>query len=283
MKSIEELTDEQNHLMATIAIEYEQKALSGDYSYNPQIIQSGIDFIYSLADLKAPEIIICSSPADIVDQAKIEKGSTFDDLGSGYDSGWTAFYDFFERIGIEFDKDWNFKIWKEFILNSGVFASALYENVAFVCIRPCLVKRNENGDLHCVDGPAIAWQDGYCEYALNGVWMEKEIVMTPAEEIDPEIILKEKNAEIKREIVRKIGVERICEKLKAESIDKMDNYELLMLDLGDGRSRPYLKMKNPSLDGVYHIEGVEPKIKTVKEALAWRNGQTVYSPPQTLT
>jgi hypothetical protein len=44
----------------------------------------------------------------------------------------------------------------------------------------------------------------------------------------------------------------------------------LLLNLGDGRNRPYLKMINPSI-GTYHIEGVHPECKTVKEALIWRN------------
>ena len=282
MEKIEELTDAQVHLMAQVAAEYEDRALSGDDSYNPRLIQQGIDFIYTLADLKAPEIAICSSPMDMKEQAKLEKGDTFDPLGCGYDSGWTAFYDFFDRIGISFDKDWNFNVWKDFVLNSGVFASLLFENVAFVCVRPCLVKRNASGDLHCQDGPAIAWPDGYSEFALNGVWMEEKLVMTPAEKIDAKIILKETNAEVRREIVRKVGAEKICEKLGAKCLDRMGDYELLMLELGDGRSRPYLKMLNPSI-GTYHIEGVHPNIRTCAQALAWRNQQTEYVQPNTLT
>lgn len=273
MDRIEYLTDEQNHLMATIATEYENNALSGDDSYNARIIQRGINFIYSLADLKEPEIVICSSPMHMAQEAELKQGETIDYLGNGYDSGWTAFYDFFQRIGIEYDKDCNFDIWRDFILKSGVFAMVLCENVAFVCVRPCVVERNADGDLHCTNGPAIAWCDGYEEYALNGVWVSKELVMTPADKLDPSIILKEQNAEIRREIVRKIGTERICTKLNAECIDKSEDemYELLILDLGDGRRRPYLKMKNPSI-GTYHIEGVHPDCKTVSDALEWRNG-----------
>lgn len=281
-KIIEELTDEQDHLMATIAAEYESKALSGDDSHNPRLIQEGIDFIYGLSDLKPPEIVICSSPADMVTQAKVEKGNSFDALGCGYDSGWTAFYDFFERIGVPLEKEWNFTTWKNFILNSGVFASLLFENVAFVCIRPYVVKRNSAGDLHCVDGPAIAWSDGYSEYALNGVWMEEKIVMTPVEKLDAKTILKEKNAEVRREIVRKVGIEKICRDLDSEILDQFGDYELLGLKLGDGRVRPYLKMKNPSI-GTYHIEGVHPNVKTCEEALAWRNGQKKYVAPKILT
>lgn len=270
MDRIEELNDEQTHLMATIAAEYEQSALSGNDSYDTEKIVNGINFIYSLAELKEPEIVICSSPMHMAQEAELKQGETIDYLGCGYDSGWAAFYDFFQRIGIEYDKEWKFDIWKEFILNSGVFATVLCENVAFVCIRPCVVKVNLNDDLHCEDGPAIAWSDGYCEYALNGVWVTEELVMTPPLQLDSKIILKETNAEVRREMVRKIGVDKICKDLGSECIDKSKGYELLVLNMGDGRRRPYLKMKNPSI-GTYHIEGVHPDCKTVKESLNWRN------------
>ena len=129
--------------------------------------------------------------------------------------------------------------------------------------------RNNRKILHCTDGPALSsdWEN---LYYLNGVFVTEEIVMTPAEKLEPVIILKEENAEVRREIVRKIGVERICENLKAKCIDTENDYELLLLDLQDGRNRPYLKMKNSSI-GIYHIEGVHPNCKTVKEALEWRN------------
>ena len=115
-------------------------------------------------------------------------------------------------------------------------------------------------------------------YFLNGVLVPENIVMTPAEQLDCHILLKEKNAEVRREIVRKIGVERIRQKLNAKILDKSSDgiYELLNLDLGDGRQRPYLKMRSPSI-GVYHIEGVPTEIDTVEQALNWRN-QTVDKP-----
>jgi pimeloyl-CoA synthetase len=91
------------------------------------------------------------------------------------------------------------------------------------------------------------------------------------------MVTKEKNAEIRREIVRKIGIERVLMKLGCEVVDKQgDMYELVMLDIGDKRKRPFLKMRNPSIS-VTHIEGVPPGTNTVKAALAWRN-QTESSP-----
>ena len=136
--------------------------------------------------------------------------------------------------------------------------------------------------LHKDLAPAIKFRGDYEIFALNGVEMSKELVMTPAQELDVQLVLKEKNAEIRREIVRKIGVERLLTELKADVIDEMDSYQLLGLTLDDGRVRPYLKMTNPST-GTFHVEGVAPEIKTVVEALAWRNQETMYIKPEILT
>lgn len=269
---LNELNPEQEKLMEDISLEYEENALNGDDSYNIDEIVFGINFIYNLSDLKEPEIIICNNPMEMAIEANLKSGETIDYLGNGYDSGWTAWCDYFQRIGIIDKNEYDFDKWRDFILKSGVFATLLYENAAFVCIKPCKVNRNNNGDLHSETEMAIYWRDGYGEYYLNGVSVEESIVLTPSNKLDSKIILKENNAEVRREIVRKIGPEKICVDLDAKCIDKTDDgvYELLELNLGDGRSRPYLKMINPSI-GTYHIEGVHPDCKTVRESLNWRN------------
>lgn len=144
-----------------------------------------------------------------------------------------------------------------------------YDNVVIACEKPKEIHL-KNTVLHNDMAPAVVYADGFAVYALNGVLVPEDIVMTPWNKIDCNIILKTTNAEVRREIVRKVGIERICEELKAEVIDKEGDYELLLLDLQDGRKRPWLKMLNPSI-GTYHIEGIQPDIKTVKDALAWRN------------
>jgi len=301
---IEELTVEQVALMDVVVKEYEQAVFDGNDSYDLDLIKTSMAFFYKLAELDAPEVVVCTSPLNLARESGLKPGETYDWFGCGYDSGWTAFYDYFERIGVEYDKEWGFEGWKEFILKSGVFATVMREGTSYVSIKPILVMRNETGDLHCETGPAIAWRDGYEEYFLNGVAVGKELVMTPAEKIDPKIVLKEQNAEVRREIVRKVGIDILCARLNAKVLDSKkvaynqafsaaspevaditasgldSEYELLSLDLGDGRERPYLKMMNPSI-GVWHVEGVHPDCQTVDAALAWRN-QTEEQ-PDTLT
>jgi hypothetical protein len=112
--------------------------------------------------------------------------------------------------------------------------------------------------------------------------VDRKIIETPADELDPELAIKEKNVEVRMAIVRKIGIERFINKLGAETIDKWRDYELLDLSkhFRDMRIKPkYLKMKNPST-GTWHVEGVPPGIKTCKEALEWRIGGHQWNPTQ---
>lgn len=146
--------------------------------------------------------------------------------------------------------------------------------------RPALLFDDEEW-LHSEDSPAVSWPGSdQCYYHLNGIHVSEEIATTPAHQLDPRLVLFERNADVRREIVRKVGIERVCEALNARCIDRQGDYELLLLDLRDGRVRPFLKMKNPSI-GVYHIEGVAPECRTVAEALAWRNQSDI--PPSALT
>lgn len=139
----------------------------------------------------------------------------------------------------------------------------------------------EGTRLHSASGPAVSWPNGESYYFLRGAEVVREVVETPAALLDPRLVLFERNAQVRAEIVRKVGIERVCEALNARSVDRSGDYELLLLDLSDGRERPYLKMRNPSVPGVYHIEGVAPHCRTVADALAWRN-QT-DAPPSILT
>jgi len=157
-------------------------------------------------------------------------------------------------------------LWLYFFSNGGI------------CYLPIpKIYMNASKQLHRVDGPAIETdEDG--RYYLNGVAVAKSLVMTPAEKLDPKMIFAEKNAETRREIVRKIGMERIVLKCGAKSIDKQGGYELMEFDIGDNLKRPYLKMQNPSI-GIWHIEGVGPGIKTVDAALEFRKPPALRAIP----
>jgi hypothetical protein len=197
----------------------------------------------------------------------------------GYWAYWNSFYDFFEKeCNVKYND--NYKIFTN-IANVG----PCYPLQEFCCVseKPITIKM-KNGRLHNETGPTVEYEGGLLKvYSLNGIKVPKEIVMTPADQLDPKIILTEKNVEIRREIVRKIGIKRIYLALGAKIIDKQGTYELISLKLEDERIRPFLKMKNPSMEDVWHIEGVHPECKTVEEALKWRNNIDKWEEPITLT
>lgn len=197
-------------------------------------------------------------------------------------------------------------------------------------------KRNENGNLHCEDGPAIVrrYEDGSMEYEyyndgrkhrldgpaidgpnsteywvegqphrdggpsiiyhkgddngngvgqtlfhLHGVIVPQNIAEATDANFDHDWFYKEKNVEVRREIIRKFGLERIVKivekgKLKigeGRILDTEEGYELWYIRLTKETYGNYLKMQNPSVPDVWHLEGVSPNCKTVKDALEWRN------------
>lgn len=165
-------------------------------------------------------------------------------------------------------------------LRSGCFITALSKDSAIVVRRPLFTKFNHYMSLHSEDGPAVQWRDGRQAYHLNGVRVPKEVVMTPAGQLDPIFILKVRNAEARMEVVRKIGIDKLITALKGRLIDTWKGYELIQLSIPDMVIVPlYLKMTNPST-GALHFEGVPPEITSCREALSWRIGGEAWDPQQ---
>ena len=187
-----------------------------------------------------------------------------------HESTWLSFYDFFlEVCGLSICKP----LYPMMKLAENCGWWLPYREIVIASEKPSFLKQasvNGNPRLHCDGGPAIAYPDGYAMWFLNGVPVSREIAETPADKLDSKLVLSEKNAEVRREIVRKIGVDRVLTTLGGKELETWGNYSLISMDLGDGRHRPYLKMLNPSV-GTWHVEGVHPDCRTIEEALNWRN------------
>ena len=144
-------------------------------------------------------------------------------------------------------------------------------------ISPNYVEYWIEGRLHRDGGPSIFYRDGEKLYHLNGVLMPKEVVLANDKDFDKDWFLKNENVEQRREVLRKFGVERVLKDLKATTLDAKDDYELLLIELGNGvEPCPALKMKNPS-EGTWHVEWVDRTCRTVDTALEFRN-QSKISP-----
>jgi hypothetical protein len=188
-----------------------------------------------------------------------------------HDANWLGFYDYF-RIACSLDKEtMNLCGLWEIAKNAGWFLP--HKNLCWISDRHITLYRNTAGRLHREGAMALSYPDGWGIYALNGVRMSPAHVLTLAEQIDPKTILNEKNAEVRRELLRKIGIERFLGVCKHRVMDTRGDYALLSVPLSDEvKDARYLKMLNPSI-GVWHVEAVAPECDTVQHALNWRASQ----------
>jgi len=190
-------------------------------------------------------------------------------------AGWYAYVSFFRDVC-----RWHDPVLAAFAWDEAVARSAswwwLHDDVCAISDRPETLHRDAQGRLHHTSGPALAYRDGWALWVLHGVRVPQELVLRAAEDLDPRVWVANSNAEIRREAVRKIGIERVCATLGASVIAHGQDHagqpcELVNLDLGDGRRRPYLKLRSVAVPGLYHLEGVPPATTTIAEALAFRN------------
>ena len=193
-------------------------------------------------------------------------------------ASWFAFYDYMrEVLGVELPANYD----KLRLLGSIGLVYPLDE-VCLISQRMSVCERNANNMLHRDGKPAVEFPDGFKLWALNGVRVPQWLAESSSEALDCNEFPKIENAEVRREFIRKAGIERLTQQVGAEVIDRQgDMYELVVVDLkGQTGKSKFLKMLNPSI-GVWHMEGVDNGCNTVKEALAWRNQSELL--PEQLT
>lgn len=187
---------------------------------------------------------------------------------------WAAFPSFVEAcrdvLGLDLPEFSAWSAWEECVKEGGF--RVLHEEFCIVSDFPEFIRINELHQPHCDNGPSHRWRDGWELYHLNGIPVPKEVVMTPADRLDPKIIVSEKNVDVRREIIRKIGIERCLELLDSKILDEKGDYQLVSIDLGMEKRSVGLKMKNPSI-GVWHLEFVPFATRTVQDAINFRKGR----------
>ena len=202
-------------------------------------------------------------------------------FGNGqHDAPWCAYLNFFrEAAGLITQTD-HAEPHREIVESAGWFSP--YQQICWIAERHRRLRLNQRGQLHSHDGMAVEYPDGWGVWEWNGVRVDEQIILQP-DTLTPEQIATETNAQVRQVMVERVGIERVCQMFKAQCLDKRGEYELLALNLGDGRIRPYLKMVNSSV-GCFHVEGVHPNCKTVQQAINWRGGnQEIDWFPEVLT
>jgi hypothetical protein len=216
----------------------------------------------------------------------IPKASLPYQTGSFFSASF-AFYDYMiEELKVPLEKD----IWikyKQWEATSQLGCIYPFPEATIVSQKPTTVKLNENNVLHSDGSPALEYA-GHGDiriYCLNGVRVPQYLAETPAEQIDISLYNQEKNADVKAEFLRKVGVERFIAagevKDSYEKYPKTKEYswwhksQYQLIDMASIFVNipyvPYLKMLNQTT-GIWHMEAVSPACKTISAALKERFG-----------
>lgn len=287
---IETLTPEQEALIPVIRDEWINR-LDSCPKIDREAAISGMKWCYNLVGLKEPQVVILDSPmsaiifysilkngAESVEAAlEIMKEFSIEDILSGKrklkmhspewasfgridDFGWTSFYDYWERCGVDLNCP-HWENWKRFV-RSGLFSSIQLVGVAIICSMPLYLKRSKSGpELHSEDGPAIEWADGYKLYRLWGVHFGEDLYCSiVGKTISQADVFKIENQEQRYAALRFLGAEYVLTTTNSKLIDSSSKDDELYEVTGIIDEIIYcVKYKCPSTARVY-VDFVSPDV-----------------------
>lgn len=131
---------------------------------------------------------------------------------------WLSSCDYFERIGII--KNGSLDQYKKYI-KSGVFLSIYLDGLAIVSRNPLRLSKDDRERLHCLEGYAIEWADGYGQNYVHGVFFELDLFdkIFIKKNVTGEDILNLRNVEQKAVAIQFFGYDKLIDQLMAIKID----------------------------------------------------------------
>ena len=144
--------------------------------------------------------------------------------------------------------------------------------VCFVSERHSILHRDAQGRLHCEDGAAVAYPDGWGVWAWHGVRVPRPVIENPASLSVP-AALAERNRMVRAVMLTRIGPERLRAELSETVIDTdLDGRGMVrrLFELEGITDRRFVSYTCPSTGTLYAAQPVPPEVRTCAEAVAWR-------------
>jgi len=188
-----------------------------------------------------------------------------------HDADWLGFFRYFrDECGLVQETEKLEGLWN--LCKSAGWAIP-HQNICWVSERHNILHWDEQNRLHCIDGPALGYPDGFAIYAWHGVRVPERIIMHP-ETITPDEIAKEQNAEIRRVMLEQFGRDKFLQLPTCQKVHS-DDYGILYRNnsILDVNGEPYCFVKvvnsTPNPDGTYkdYILRVNPHCQTAREAV----------------
>jgi hypothetical protein len=213
---------------------------------------------------KSVEQSVWQSVGKSVEQSVGE--SVWQSVYGQHDAGWLSFYDYFSEA-----VDLRHLISKL----DGIMAIAQSagwwlpcENICFISERHNVCRVDDRGLIHCENGPAIQYPDGFSVYSWHGVRIPDEWVS--GKKPSAKDALTWENMEQRRAACEIVGWHNILRELNARSVDKDDDPqigELIEVELPDVGKEKFLRV----MCGTKREFAlpVPPTMKTALESQAW--------------
>ena len=210
--------------------------------------------------------------AQVQAQARAQARGSYINLYHGaFYASWSAYVSFFRDVmGWENSVLEKFEIEEELIKSCGW--AWWHENVLAISDRPEVIKRDDEGRLHCENGPAVRYRDGWSVYSWHGVNVPEEWVTDPSS-VTPKIALTHENVEQRRAACEIVGWDNILRELKAKTIQKDEDPmigELLEVEIPDIGREKFLRVRCGT--GRIFAIPMPPHINTALEGNAWSFG-----------
>jgi hypothetical protein len=121
---------------------------------------------------------------------------------------WQSFYKFCQQIGVRYTDEQSklLDLWID--EGRSLHWWFPYEGIVLLSERHTQIHVDDRGRLHCENGLACGYSDGWGIYSWHGVRVPESIILHP-ELITLELINKETNAEIRRAMVERYGLDRL--------------------------------------------------------------------------
>lgn len=251
--------------LALVDVIFDKYVAMQSQQVEEQDIKSIITEMWQEMGLAPPQIIILDSP--LACKKACPNPSEYATYWNMWLCSYAATYEFAASIGVEFDKE----KYRKFMEWCRCCPFILFnDTTVYASRKPKYIKFNDANQLHCDDGMACEYADGWGVYSINGVSVDEQIVMRPETQTIKQIS-DEQNEEVKRIRIIRYGWDRFLDEINAVVIDSNDNYiegtkEFLIQN--DKLESRILACVCPSTTKEFFLE-VPLEIKTCREAQSW--------------
>ena len=255
---------------AKVAAELKDKGKSVENSVRDSVRHSVWNSVGNSVWLSVGDSVRHSVGDSVWDSVENSVWNSVNEMSYGsHDSHWLACYDYCHKVlGIKECEKLE-GLW-EIAKSCGWWTP--YENVAILQHRHSVLKLDPEGRLHCENGPAVKYRDGFSVYAWRGTRIPEDWI-EDKNSITPQTALTWGNIEQRRVAAEIIGWDKVIQQLSPKIIDKDQDPmigELLEVELpGMGRER-FLKVLCGT--GRTFALPVPPEMTTALEANAWTYG-----------